>query len=139
MGTGDAEEVCRSLIAAAGGRLTKPRISTLHALMEAGGAVSHADVHRRLPELDRVSLYRALDWLADHHLAHRLTDTDGVRRYGASLVGDHRHPHFQCTSCGLTTCLEEAKAPAIRLPKGYRQAATDVLVKGLCRTCTTIR
>jgi Fur family ferric uptake transcriptional regulator len=139
MTTGNTEDVARRLITAAGGRQTRPRIAALVALMESGRVASHADLHRRLHDLDRVSLYRALDWLADHQLAHRVTDADGVRRYGPSQAGEtHKHPHFQCTRCGLTTCLEQSKTLPIRLPQGFRQAAMDVLVKGLCKTCTTI-
>ena len=130
------EAVARSLISTAGGRVTRPRVVALMALLEAGRTVSHADLHRRLPDLDRVTLYRALDWLAEHHLAHRVADADGVRRYGPSLPQDeHRHPHFHCTRCGLTTCLELVNNPSIKLPGGFTSADVEVLVKGLCKTC----
>jgi len=133
------EDVARRLIVTAGGRQTRPRIAALIALMESGRVATHAEIHRRLPQLDRVSLYRALDWLVDHRLAHRLSDADGVHRYGPSPEGrSHRHPHFHCTRCGLTTCLDHAKTRSVRLPQGFRQAAIDILVKGLCSTCTTI-
>jgi Fur family ferric uptake transcriptional regulator len=131
------ETVARSLIGAAGGRVTRPRVVALMALLEAGRTVSHADLHRRLPEVDRVTLYRALDWLAEHHLAHRVADADGVRRYGPSLPQDeHRHPHFHCTRCGLTTCLEQVHNPSIKLPGGFTSGDVEVLVKGLCKTCS---
>ena len=127
------------LITGAGGRQTRPRIDALTALLEAGRTLSHAQLHERLPDVDRVSLYRALDWLAEHHLAHRLTDADGVRRYGPSeSPGDHHHAHFHCTGCGLTACLSKALPPSITLPKGYRQAGVEVLVTGLCRDCAAV-
>ena len=139
MTTRNIEDVARRLIVAAGGRQTRPRIAVLVALLESGRVSSHADLQRRLLDIDRVSLYRALDWLADHDLAHRITDADGIRCYGPSQAGDnHLHPHFQCTRCGLTTCLEPPKAFPIRLPQGFRQAEMDVLVKGLCKTCSTL-
>jgi Fur family ferric uptake transcriptional regulator len=127
------------MIATAGGRQTRPRIVTLTALLKAGRTLSHAQLHQRLPDLDRVSLYRALDWLAEHRLAHRLTDADGVRRYGPSeSPDDHHHAHFQCTSCGHTACLSKVLPPSITLPKGYRQAGVEVLVTGLCRNCAAV-
>src|SRR5208283_3153921 len=64
---GKRESVVRNLICAAGGRQTRPRIVALKALLKADRTVSHADLHRRLPDIDRVSLYRALDWLTAHH------------------------------------------------------------------------
>lgn len=132
----DPDSSARRLIAAAGGRQTRPRIAALVALLQAGRALPHADLHRLLPDLDRVSLYRALDWLAEHHLAHRLTDADGVRRYGpSSPASDHRHPHFQCTHCGFTTCLEMPGKPALRVPRGFQIVSIDVLARGLCQGC----
>lgn len=137
MRSGDRIGVARRLIAGTGGRQTRPRIEALVALLEAGRTVSHADLHRRLPALDRVSLYRALDWLVEHRLAHRAADGDGIRRYGPSLPqDDHRHPHFHCTNCGLTTCLEAVAGPQVILPGGFTGSSVEVLVRGLCRTCS---
>lgn len=131
------EGVARSLISAAGGRVTRPRVVALMALVEAGRTVSHADLHRRLPEVDRVTLYRTLEWLVEQHLAHRVADADGVRRYGPSLPRDeHRHPHFHCKRCGLTTCLEQVHNPPIKLPGGFESGDVEILVKGLCKTCS---
>lgn len=130
----------RGLIRAAGGRVTRPRILALKALHEAGRIVSHADLHRRLPRLDRVSLYRALGWLAEHHLAHLVADADGVRRYGPSLPQEVQgHPHFHCTRCGMTACLAQVDNPRIRLPGGFTSGEVEVLVKGLCQGCSAAR
>jgi Fur family ferric uptake transcriptional regulator len=131
------ETAARRLIAAAGGRVTRPRVVALVALLETGRTVSHAELHRCLPTLDRVTLYRALDWLAEHRLAHRVSDADGIHRYGPSLSQDqHRHPHFQCMRCGFTTCLEKTKNASIRLPEGFSLDEVEILVKGLCKSCT---
>jgi len=128
------------LIAAAGGRQTRPRIAALGALLDVGRTLSHAQLHERLPELDRVSLYRALDWLAEHGLAHRLTDGEGVRRYGPSESSDeHHHAHFHCNGCGHTSCLSQVVLPTITLPRGYRQAGVEMLVTGLCRSCAAAK
>jgi len=134
MAVGDLDSVARQLISAAGGRQTKPRALVLAALMRSSGMLSHADFQNMLPTVDRVSLYRALDWLAEHQLAHRTTGMDGVRRYGKSHNG-HKHPHFQCTNCGLTTCLEQDIRLSIEIPRGFQQSMLEVLVKGLCNTC----
>lgn len=130
--------VARQLIVAAGGRQTMPRIMTLETLMSAGCAITHTDAHKKLPTLDRVSLYRALDWLADHKLAHRLTGADGVRRFGPSVPEkNHLHPHFHCTHCKQTTCMEGAKKVPLRIPDGYQLTSTEILVQGLCKKCVS--
>ncbi len=141
MATTSMSDLARRVISERGGRATQPRIATLTALIDLGRAVTHADLHARLPTVDRVSLYRALDWLAEHDLAYRLNDPDGIRRYGPSLAAPdhHTHPHFHCTQCGLTTCLDEASVPkTVTLPRGFRFQAVEMLVKGLCRTCATL-
>lgn len=136
MGTTPALEAAARQISAAGGRQTMPRTAALAALLEAGAFLSHAQLHERLPELDRVSLYRALDWLAEHQLIHRLADADGVRRYGTTeQQSDHHHAHFHCSTCGHTACLPRVVPPAIVLPKGYRRTSTAVLVSGVCQNC----
>lgn len=120
------------LIAAAGGRRTRPRTAALAALLAAGRALSHAELQKRLAGIDRVSLYRALDWLAANGLAHRIAGADGVRRYGAA---EHRHPHFHCTRCGRTTCLDQELRLPLRLPEGYALVDVEVIASGTCAQC----
>ncbi len=134
-----AEDVARDLLARTSGRITTARLTALSALLSLGRAATHTDLHRQAPDMDRVSLYRALDWLAEQGLASRITDADGVWRYEASVPGaDHHHPHFQCSRCHQTTCIEIEGGLTVRLPAGFTQEKIEVLVKGLCRTCSLV-
>lgn len=138
MPTPDADSPAGRLIAATGSRVTRPRVAALTTLMEAGRTLSHAQVQERLPDLDRVSLYRALDWLTEQRLVHRMTDPDGIRRYGSDgSAEDHQHAHFHCTRCGRTACLPKIRPPAVVLPKGYRQQRIEIQVSGLCQPCAS--
>jgi Fur family ferric uptake transcriptional regulator len=132
-----AEARARTLLAEAPGRITQPRIQVLAALLETHGAATHGELQQRLPGVDRVSLYRCLDWLCQHGFANQLSSADGVRRYGYRAAGhDHQtHPHFQCIRCGITECLPELVIPTPKVPRGYRLDATEVLAKGLCNGC----
>lgn len=131
----------RTLLAGAPGRLTQPRVRVLATLLEAQHPETHADLQKRLPDLDRVSLYRCLDWLCEQDHAFHLTGADGVRRYGfKDPTQDHAaHPHFQCMTCGVTECLPPMQAPLARLPRGYRLTSTDVLARGVCPGCSQKR
>ena len=134
-----AEDVARDLLARTSGRITTARLTALSSLLSLGRAATHTDLHRQAPDMDRVSLYRALDWLAEQGLARRMTDGDGVWRYEASVPGaDHHHPHFQCSRCHQTTCIEIEGGLKVRLPSGFTQDGIEVLVKGLCRTCSLV-
>ncbi len=96
-------------------RATDARIKVLAALLGAHYALSHQDVQDTLVEMDRVTLYRALDCLTDAGLAHKISGDDRVFRYNADVEqhehGDrhaqqHQHGHFKCTRCARVFCIE---------------------------------
>ncbi|MEX0958984.1 MAG: Fur family transcriptional regulator [Burkholderiales bacterium] len=133
-------DVAESLIRGTGARLTMARVQILKILLDAGRALSHNEVEDKLGRsypIDRVTVYRVLDWLTESGLAHRITDSDRVWRFNAERGGHSgEHPHFTCTCCANTICLEEtpaAKTP--KLPTGYRSQHVDVTVRGLCDEC----
>ncbi len=100
-------------------RITPARIKVLAALLEARCAFSHQDMQDQFTEMDRVTLYRALDCLTDAGLAHKIAGDDRVFRYSAGAEhGDsgphgsathqaqHQHGHFKCTRCAKVFCLD---------------------------------
>lgn len=96
-------------------RATDARIKVLAALLGARYALSHQDVQDKLIDMDRVTLYRALDCLTDAGLAHKIAGDDRVFRYNAGVEqhehGDghaqqHQHGHFKCTRCARVFCIE---------------------------------
>ena len=68
------------LIAARGGRVTRTRTAVLAVLFDAGRPISHDEVGEALDARgvshDRVTLYRTLDWLVGHDLAHKVAGPD---------------------------------------------------------------
>jgi Fur family ferric uptake transcriptional regulator len=87
--------------------------------------------------LDRVTLYRVLDWLVVHSLAHKVSGDGQVWRFRSGDVQtSHRHAHFECVSCATLTCLEDIGIPAQVLPPaGYHLEWSEFLLKGRCPTC----
>ncbi len=126
----------RELIRKTGHRITKPRLETLIALLSTPQALTHRELRALMPDMDRVSLYRSLEWLIEQNLAFRI-DTDGQHRYNADAHEheDHEHPHFCCTDCGMTTCLDTDKPTNISVPGGFKVSEIKLLVKGLCKDC----
>ncbi len=130
-----------ALLARQGGRPTRARVQVLAVLLAAREALSHHEVERRLARtgaVDRVTLYRVLEWLTDQGLAHKLAGDDRIWRFSAAgndHPGGAAHAHFQCSECGKVVCLDEAAWPAIPLPKGFRRTEVDVTVKGSCDAC----
>jgi len=114
-----------TLIRGTGARLTRPRVEVLATLLAAEQALSHHELEERIDrsfDIDRVTIYRVLDWLTAQGLAHRIAGDDRVRRFNAAgHAHEGAHAHFQCERCGTVLCLDEFSAdPVVRLPRGFR-------------------
>lgn len=115
----DFPALAESQLRATSLRATEARIKVLAALLGAPYALSHQDVQDTLLEMDRVTLYRALDALTDAGLAHKIAGDDRVFRYNAGaehLASDgtnptphqqHQHGHFKCTRCAKVFCIDK--------------------------------
>ncbi|KAF3997303.1 Fur family transcriptional regulator [Glaciimonas immobilis] len=130
-------------------RITGARVNVLTALLEARCAVSHQDMQDLFVDMDRVTLYRALDCLTDAGLAHKIAGDDRVFLYSAgaehtesassdplqpSAHAQHQHGHFKCTRCGKVFCLDgsgeagflgDVLAPVIKDPAGSATATAS--------------
>lgn len=130
----------QALIRSRGARLTTPRARVLAVLLGADAALSHHEVEALLRPactVDRVTVYRVLDWLVEHGLAHRVAGEDRAWRFRASPRPDSApHAHFTCTRCGRTVCLESVAVPTrIPVPAGFRPEAMELMVRGRCARC----
>ena len=128
------------LIRAAGERLTAPRAAVLAVLLEARSALTHHEIEAALAAavpVDRVTVYRVLDWLVALGLAHRIPGEDRTWRFRANRAPAHGpHAHFTCSRCGRTLCLEDvAVPPSVKLPRGFVPQKVELTVQGLCASC----
>ena len=129
-----------TLVRQTGARTTRPRVEILAVLLAAERALSHNEVERRVNStlgIDRVTVYRVLDWLGEHGLAHRIAGEDRVSRYNAvAHTRSRSHAHFQCERCGTVICLDELGAgPRVRVPRGFVLHDIALTVKGFCARC----
>lgn len=127
-------------------RITAARVRVLAALLGAERAFSHQDVQDTLADMDRVTLYRALDCLTDAGLAHKIAGDDRVFRYSAGaehgIAQQHQHGHFKCTRCSRVFCLESLgeadmlqQALQETLGKGFQGHDIEFTIKGWCADC----
>jgi len=133
-------------IRATGARVTTSRVRVLRLLQLAQEPLSHGDIELQLskdalPGMDRVTLYRVLDWLSEVSLAHKAADARGVFRFSAAQpnVEHAAHVHFRCTGCGGVFCLKAPPPPPPPLPKGFRLAAMAVDIRGECPRCHNLQ
>jgi Fur family transcriptional regulator, ferric uptake regulator len=130
----------RSRIRLSGERLTAPRAAVLAVLMGSETALTHHEVETALRAslpVDRVTVYRVLDWLVELGLAHRIPGEDRTWRFRANRDASHGpHAHFTCSRCGKTVCLEEVSAPPrVKLPRGFVPERIELTVQGRCAAC----
>lgn len=133
--------LARQLVKESGGRNTGARRNVLACLIAAGRALSHSEIEAQLADsdLDRVTLYRVLDWLVEHSLAHRvggLSGFDRAMRFAFSRPERRTaHAHFQCVRCGTTMCLDEVAVPVLPVPGGIRLQGIELAAYGYCEKC----
>ncbi len=121
-----------------GARATPARIRVLQLLRAAPTALTHNEIEQALGALalDRVTLYRVLDWLVETGLAHKNTDAHRVFRFSAAAAGEHTtHIHFRCEHCGGVFCLDAAPPAAPTLPAGFSLSRIDFDLRGRCADC----
>jgi Fur family ferric uptake transcriptional regulator len=144
-------EHARRMVRDAGARVTPARVRVLAELLESDEALTHQAMRRRVeaadagPVLDRVTVYRVLDWLVDSGLAHRVAGPDRVYRFGARGEGPGSavHGHFRCTACDRMFCMRDGSAMGrwvrAMLPAGCTGEEIELTVSGCCAACATPR
>ncbi len=144
--TSGASLQAKSLIQEAGERPTLSRQVVLEILLNTPRALTHTEIASAAAEagnaLDRVTLYRVLDWLIDKELAHKIASEDRVWRFNAlsrdaqNSSSTHEHAHFQCKYCGQLYCLDELRpAFAFTLPPGFQCEHAELTLRGRCPDC----
>jgi Fur family transcriptional regulator, ferric uptake regulator len=125
-------------------RLTQPRVAVLACLMSQDHAASHFDIAQALAKhhpIDRVTVYRVLEWLVDVGIAHRIAGDDRVWRFmvnepDAKVATHHQHAHFTCVTCGQTFCLDDVPTTLnFQLPPGFQTRDVDLKFRGHCAHC----
>jgi Fur family zinc uptake transcriptional regulator len=135
-----------------GVQLTELRRQVLRLVLEAGqptGAYALLDRLRALrPGAAPPTVYRALDFLLEHGLIHKVERLNAYVGCSGGPAADHasghghEHPHqfLICGRCGATVelcdqAVSEAVSAAARMA-GFAAKRTTVEVEGLCARCT---
>lgn len=142
-----------SQLKAKGYRMTKPRRLVIEVLEHATESLSPYDIKARLEQhgerVDTVSIYRIIECLEKHKLAHRL-----LLQYGKVLKcqledescchrhqADHCHHFLICEQCGK---IEEMHcvglgpvADQVTRQSGFQVKSHHLEFVGLCLSCAT--
>lgn len=141
--SGSAEEIIKKL-RAQGFRITKIRQSMIEALASLQQPISAPEllevIAQRHSSVNKTTIYRELDFLADEKVLLEIDLLDGVKRYEL-LHLDHHHHHLVCTSCRTVRCVEvphndlHALEEKIRESHEFTVRSHVLEFFGLCHKC----
>ncbi len=134
-----AERV-REMILRQGGRATPARLHVLEILLGGSPPLSHDEIAAALElkghSLDRVTLYRTLEWLVAQGLACRIAGSERGWRFEGVREAYRSHAHFHCDECHRISCLDDLPLDiSPELPVGYRSRRAELVFHGLCPAC----
>ena len=120
-------------------RKTKSVKKLLNVFEQTNDALSVVELVERFQlDMNKTTVYRALERLEEEGILHSFMGKDGLKWYakdnGSSLShAKDTHPHFQCSECGKIECLAfHIKIPS--LPNRKIDFAEFLLV-GQCEEC----
>jgi Fe2+ or Zn2+ uptake regulation protein len=131
-----------SALEEAGYRRTAPRRALAELVASRNGHFTAdgllAESRRRRLGVNRSTVFRSLDVLADLQLVERLDLPTGEHAFVACEPAHHHH-HVVCSSCGRSTPIEDAGferlAEAIGRSTGYRLETHRLELFGRCPGC----
>ena len=92
-------------------------------------------------QIDKVSIYRALDAFEKNGLIHKVPDKANLIKYAlcksecSSEKHLHNHAHLLCSICNETYCINDFKIPVINEYKGFLINNLKVILEGSCVDC----
>lgn len=130
----------RTLLRAAGLRVTRPRAAVLSALRshphaDAGSVL--AAVRVDLPQVSHQAVYDCLHVLTDAGLVRSLQPAGSAARY--EIAAHDNHHHLVCRGCGALVDVpcRTGSAPCLHAPEdhGFQIDEAEVYYWGLCPAC----
>jgi Fur family ferric uptake transcriptional regulator len=123
-------------------RPTAMRILIYKFMASKQNAVALTDIENAFEKAERTTLYRTLKTFEEKGIVHQIDDGTNVSKFALCEPGcnceidQDLHLHFHCSQCDKTVCLTEHKIPHINLPAGYIAEDANLVIKGICDSCS---
>lgn len=113
-------------------RITKKRKKILELLKKSKGILSANDIHKKIPEIDLVTVYRNLDLFVKEGLITKVQLDTGESKYEYQKEPHH---HALCTECKkiIHFSVPNKKIEDLLGLKDFEIRDISLLVKGRCR------
>ena len=122
--------------------ITDSRKKILSLFLNSHDALAHGDIEKKAGEkFDRVTVYRTLQTFVEKGIVHTIPTAENSVLYALCKDCDESHHHddhvhFVCRNCNTTICLDDIVSPKIELPAGYQAENVQVVINGICKSCT---
>ncbi|MBX6333925.1 transcriptional repressor [Candidatus Saccharibacteria bacterium] len=130
-------EQFKALLKEAGYSSTKVRLAVFNALLGCE-PLSMAELVRKVPEVDRASVYRAVNLFEQLGVVQRINIGWKYKLELTDRFAAHHH-HLSCINCGRTIEMSEAELEQLihSLAKAHNFAPTahQIEIQGLCADC----
>lgn len=131
----------KALVKQAGYSVTRARLAVFGALV-GQEPLSMPELVGRVREVDRASVYRAIDLFERLGIVQRLSSGWKYKLELTDKFTEHHH-HLTCTNCGRTVPLSEHEFERFidqtaRL-HGFTPTAHQIEIQGLCESCQRAR
>jgi Fur family ferric uptake transcriptional regulator len=121
---------------------TPQRLGVLNILLAAKKPLNMNAIKKRLAakvSFDKVTLYRILSLFKDLGIIREVTSRNGANYFEIATKDNPVHPHFNCLSCGILTCMEPltfSQSRQLISPKeDYSVDHIEINISGLCAYC----
>jgi Fur family transcriptional regulator, ferric uptake regulator len=122
-----------------GGRGGAARERVVSLLAGESCALTAAEIDRRLPQVGRASVYRALEQLEGLGLIQRLDLGGGAAGYERLGPGGEHHHHLLCRGCGRLVPFHDEELEraigSVGRESGFRVTSHEVTLQGTCAGC----
>ena len=135
----DWPERAQQALAEAGLRSGAARRQVVELLAGENCALTALEIDRRLPQIGRASVYRALEQLEELGLVQRVDLGRDAAGYERRDPGGHHHHHIVCERCGRVIAFEdqplERAISALGERSDFNVASHEVTLRGECADC----
>ncbi len=117
---------------------TSCREGIIEVVINAEEALSENEIRDKLVgNYDRTTFYRSFKTLVEHDIIHKIVVENQFVKYALStkITKKVEHVHFYCCECHTVKCMETVPVTKYKLPDGYYEEETEVLIKGICAKC----
>jgi Fur family ferric uptake transcriptional regulator len=134
----DTKDKLISLLRKQGYSITKPRLCTFEAILNANEALTTPQIITLLPDVDMVSVYRSLQLFEKLGIIHRVWNGFKSKIELSDVFSPHHH-HFLCDKCGAAQSIDneelEKSLHALESIYGFDLRRHSVELSGHCEKC----